>query len=141
MINRVVLVGRLTRDLELRKTNSDKSVVSITIAVDNRGKTQDGQRTASFIPVTIWNELANTVAKFCHKGSLVAVDGRLLQRNFEKKDGSKGNVIEVVADAITFLEKKSDNQNNNNNSNNNEAVADEPSSDDENTTVNDDLPF
>lgn len=140
MINRVVLVGRITRDPELRKTANDKSVVSVTVAVDNRGKTTDGQRTASFIPVTIWNELANTVCKFCHKGSLIAVDGRLQQRNFEKKDGTKASVLEVIADAISFLDKKPDGASNT-------AVASEPVSNDETSiaddaaTVNDDLPF
>jgi len=106
MINRVVLVGRLTRDPELRKTNSDKPVGSFTLAVDNRQKGPDGKKTASFIPVTVWNDQATNVCKYVRKGSLVGVEGRLQQRNFEKKDGSKASVLEVVADSVQFLEPK-----------------------------------
>jgi len=106
MVNRVVLVGRLVRDPELRKTNSDKSVASFTVAVDNRMKAADGQKSASFIPVTVWNEQANNVCKYCRKGSLVGVDGRLQQRNYEKKDGGKASVLEVIADSVQFLEPK-----------------------------------
>ena len=106
MVNRVVLVGRLTRDPELRKTNSDKPVASFTLAVDNRNKGADGQKTASFIPITVWNDQATNVCKYVRKGSLVGVDGRLLQRSYEKKDGTKANVLEVVADSVQFLEPK-----------------------------------
>ena len=106
MVNRVVIVGRLTRDPELRKTNSDKAVASFTVAVDNRNKGADGQKTASFIPVTVWNDQATNVCKYVRKGSLVGVDGRLLQRSYEKKDGTKANVLEVVADSVQFLEPK-----------------------------------
>ncbi|MCQ2795355.1 MAG: single-stranded DNA-binding protein [Bacilli bacterium] len=110
MVNRVVLVGRLTRDPELRKTNSDKPVASFTLAVDNRNKGADGQKTASFIPVTVWNDQATNVCKYVRKGSLVGVDGRLLQRSYEKKDGTKASVLEVVADSVQFLEPKGANK-------------------------------
>jgi len=106
MINRVILVGRLTRDPELRKTNTDTSVASFTLAVDNRNKNAEGKKTASFIPVTVWNEQANNVCKYVRKGSLVGVEGRLLQRSYEKKDGTKANVLEVIADSVQFLEPK-----------------------------------
>jgi single-strand DNA-binding protein len=107
MINRVVLVGRLTRDPELRRTASDMPVASFVLAVDNRGKTQDGQKTASFIPCVVWSNQADNVAKFVRKGSLVGVEGRLNQRSFDRKDGSKGQVIEVICDSVQFLEPKS----------------------------------
>ena len=110
MINRIVLVGRLTRDPELRKTNSDKPVASFTLAVDNRNKNAEGQKTASFIPITVWNDQATNVCKYVRKGSLVGVDGRLLQRTYEKKDGTKANVLEVVADSVQFLEPKGANK-------------------------------
>lgn len=106
MINRVILVGRLTRDPELRKTNSDTPVASFTLAVDNRTKSADGNKTASFIPITVWNEQATNVCKFVRKGSLVGVDGRIMQRSFERKDGTKANVLEVIADSVQFLEPK-----------------------------------
>lgn len=106
MINRIVLVGRLTRDPELRKTNNDKPVASFTLAVDNRTKNAEGQKTASFIPITVWNDQATNVCKFVRKGSLVGVDGRLVQRNFDRKDGTKASVLEVIADSVQFLEPK-----------------------------------
>lgn len=108
MINRVVLVGRLTRDPELRKTGTGTSVVSFTLAVDNRMKTPDGQRTASFIPCTCWSQVADTVVKFTRKGSLVGVDGRLNQRSYDRKDGTKAQVLEVICDSVQFLEPKGD---------------------------------
>lgn len=103
MVNRIVLVGRLTRDPELRKTPSGASVVAFTLAVDNR-PTKGGEKTASFIPVIGWNQTADNVAKYVHKGSLVGVDGRLTQRSYDKRDGSKAQVFEVVADSVQFLE-------------------------------------
>ncbi len=104
MLNRVVLVGRLTKDPELRRTASEIAVASFTVAVDNRG---GKERTTSFIPCTVWNAQADNVAKYTRKGSLVGVEGRLLQRTYDRKDGTKANVLEVVCDSVTFLESKS----------------------------------
>ena len=112
MINRVVLVGRLTRDPELRNTNSGNAVCSFTVAVDNRGKTSDGEKTASFIPCVVFSQQADNVSKYVRKGSLVGVEGRLSQRSFERKDGSKGTAIEVICDSVQFLEPKGNNTNN-----------------------------
>lgn len=106
MINRVVLVGRLTRDPELRKTNSGNSVCSFTIAVDNRTKNPDGSKSTSFIPCTCWNQAADLASKFIRKGSLVGVEGRLNQRNYQRQDGTKASVLEVVCDSVQFLEPK-----------------------------------
>ena len=108
MINRIILVGRLTRDPELRRTTTDVAVASFTLAVDDREKDANGERTTTFIDVTVWRDSADNVAKFCRKGSLVAVDGRLRQRRFERKDGSKGSTFEIVADSVQFLEPKKD---------------------------------
>ena len=107
MMNRIVLVGRLTRDPELRRTTSDIPVASFTLAVDDRQKDANGQKTTTFIGVTVWNQAADNVAKYCRKGSLVGVDGRIHQRTFERRDGSKASVIEVIADSVQFLEPKS----------------------------------
>ena len=107
MINRVILVGRMTRDPELRKTPSGASVASFTLAVDNRSG-RDGERSASFIPCTIWNQQAENVSRFTHKGSLVGVDGRLNQRSYDSKDGRRVSVIEVICDSVQFLERKDD---------------------------------
>lgn len=108
MINRIVLVGRLTRDPELRRTTSDVAVAQFTLAVDDRMKDQNGERTTTFIDVVIWRDQADNVAKFCRKGNLVGVDGRLRQRNFVRRDGSKGSTYEIVADSVQFLEPKKD---------------------------------
>ena len=104
-LNRVVLVGRMVRDPELKRTNSGTSVTSFTIAVDNLTKA-GGERSASFIPCTSWNKTAENVSKYCSKGSLVGVDGRLNQRSYEDKNGQKRSVVEVVAESVQFLERK-----------------------------------
>lgn len=109
MINRVVLVGRLTRDPELRKTVNGASVASFTIAVDNRTKGPNGERTTSFIPCTAWNQQAENACKYTHKGSLVGVEGRLNQRSYDAKDGRKVSVVEVICDSVQFLESKNSN--------------------------------
>lgn len=106
MINRVVLVGRATRDPELRKTNSGNSVCSFTIAIDNRMKNPDGTKSTSFIPCTVFTNQAENVAKFVKKGSLIGVEGRLNQRSYVKQDGSKASILEVLADSVQFLEPK-----------------------------------
>lgn len=106
-VNRVVLVGRLTRDPELRKTTSDSSVVSFTLAVDGI-PSRDGKANVSFISCVAWRNTAENVAKFTHKGSLVAVDGRLQQRTYMSKDNRKVSVVEVVCDTVQFLESKRD---------------------------------
>lgn len=122
MINRVVLVGRLVRDPELRKTTTGNAVCTFTIAVDNRFKGPDGNRTASFLPCVTWMQLADTVSKFARKGMLVGIEGRLNQRSFDRKDGTKGNVIEIVCDSVQFLEPKA--------AGNSENVSETPTFDD-----------
>lgn len=110
MINRIVLVGRLTRDPELRKTTQNNtSVVSFTVAVDDRFKNAAGERTTSFIPCIAWRDIADSVSKFTHKGSLVGVEGRLTQRTYVSKEGKNVSVFEVVCDSVQFLEPKSAN--------------------------------
>ena len=113
MVNRVVLVGRLVKDPELRKTNSDISVATFTIAVDNAVKEQDGTRGSLFLDCRVYRDQADNVAKFTRKGSKVAVDGSLNQRNFVRQDGSKGKVIEVYVDSVTFLDPNPNRENNN----------------------------
>ena len=104
MVNRVVLVGRLVKDPELRKTNTDISVATFTIAVDNAIKEQDGTRGSLFLDCRVYRDQADNMAKYTRKGSKVAVDGSLNQRNFTRQDGSKGKVIEVYVDSVTFLD-------------------------------------
>ena len=106
MINNVVLVGRLTRDPELKTTNSGTSVCSFTVAVDNRQKNPDGTKSASFIPCTAFQQSADNMSKFLKKGSLVGIVGRLNQRSYLNKDNIKVTVIEVLCDSVQFLEPK-----------------------------------
>ena len=104
MVNRVVLVGRLVKDPELRKTNSDISFATFTLAVDNRVRDADGTRGTIFIDCRVFRDQADSLVKNTRKGSKVAVDGSLNQRNFERRDGTKGKVIEIVVDSVTFLD-------------------------------------
>ena len=104
MVNRVVLVGRLVKDPELRKTNSDISFATFTLAVDNRVKETDGTRGTIFIDCRVFRDQADSLVKNTRKGSKIAVDGSLNQRNFERRDGTKGKVIEIVVDSVTFLD-------------------------------------
>ena len=108
MVNRVLLVGRLTKDPELRKTNSDISYATFTLAVDNRIREQDGTRGTIFIDCRVFRDQAENTVKYTRKGSMVAVDGSLNQRNYVRQDGSKGKAIEIIVDSVTFLEPKKD---------------------------------
>ena len=106
MINRVVLVGRLTRDPELRKTTSGNAVATFTVAIDNRLKNPDGSKSTSFIPCVVFGERSDVVTKFARKGMLVGVEGRINQRSYLKADSSKATVFEIVCDSVQFLEKR-----------------------------------
>ena len=109
MINRVVLVGRLTKDPVLRKTQSGASVTSFTVACDRRSK-QEGQPTADFINCVAWNKVADNTSKYTHKGSLVGVEGRIQTRTFDDKDGKKVFITEVLVESVQFLDTKSNTQ-------------------------------
>ena len=108
MVNRVVLAGRLVRDPELRKSSSGTSFATFTIAVDNRSKEADGTRGTLFLSCIIFGEQAENTVKYTRKGSMIAIDGSLNQRNFVRQDGSRGKEIEAVVDSITFLEPRRD---------------------------------
>ena len=105
MINRVVLVGRLTRDPELRKTQSGTSVCSFTMAVGRRVSTQ-GQPDADFINCVAWNKTADLMTQYLHKGSLIGLEGRIQTRSYDNQQGQRVYVIEVVAESVQFLEPK-----------------------------------
>ena len=106
MINRVVLVGRLTRDPELRRTQNGTAVTSFTLAIDNRIKDENGDKTTSFIPCVVWNQQAENCVRFIHKGSLVGIEGRLNQRTYQNKEGNNVQVIEVICDSVQYLDPK-----------------------------------
>ena len=106
MLNRIVVVGRLTRDPELRSTSNGVAVASFTVAVDRNFSNSRGERETDFIPVVVWRGLAETCGRYLSKGRLVAVDGRLQIRNYEANDGSRRSIAEIVADNVQFLSPK-----------------------------------
>lgn len=108
MINRVVLVGRLTRDPDLRTTGSGISVATFTLAVDRQFSNAQGERGADFINCVIWRKAAENFANFASKGSLVGIDGRIQTRSYDNKDGQRVYVTEVVVDNFTLLESRRD---------------------------------
>ena len=112
MLNRVILIGRLTRDPELRYTASGVAVTSFTLAVDRSYKNAQGERETDFINIVVWRQLAENCANFLSKGKLAAVDGRLQIRSYEGQDGQKRTVAEVVAEDVRFLSPKEGGQSN-----------------------------
>ncbi|MCF6094660.1 single-stranded DNA-binding protein [Microaerobacter geothermalis] len=107
MLNRVILIGRLTRDPELRYTPNGVAVTTFTLAVDRPFTNQQGQREADFINIVTWRQLAETCANYLKKGRLTAVEGRIQIRNYENNEGRRVYVTEVVADNVRFLESMS----------------------------------
>lgn len=106
MINRVVLIGRLTKDPVLRKTLNDKSVVQFTLAC-NRNVSKDGEQNVDFINCIAWNKVAELMVQYLHKGSLIGIDGRIQTRNYQDKSGRTVYLTEVVVEQQQFLEPKS----------------------------------
>lgn len=131
MLNRVVLVGRLTRDPDLRYTASGKAVANFTIAVNRPFSNQQGEREADFINCVIWNKSAESLANYMSKGSLIGIDGNLQSRSYDGQDGKRVYVTEVLAGSVQFLESKNktasnNNQNRTSNTNQNEKVSNTP---------------
>ncbi|EJR49967.1 single-stranded DNA-binding protein [Bacillus cereus VD115] len=103
-MNRVILVGRLTKDPDLRYTPNGVAVATFTLAVNRAFANQQGERDADFINCVIWRKQAENVANYLRKGSLAGVDGRLQTRNYEGQDGRRVYVTEVLAESVQFLE-------------------------------------
>ncbi|ALO02858.1 single-stranded DNA-binding protein [Lactiplantibacillus paraplantarum] len=110
MINRTILVGRLTRDPELRYTNGGAAVATFTIAVNRQFTNQNGEREADFISCVIWRKAAENFANFTHKGSLVGIDGRIQTRNYENQQGVRVYVTEVVVENFSLLESRAESE-------------------------------
>lgn len=108
MLNRIVLIGRLTKDPELRHTQSGKAVCAFTLAVDRPYLANNGNREADFINIVVWNKTAENCAQYLAKGKLAAVDGRLQIRSYDGQDGQRRYVTEVIADNVRFLSPKSE---------------------------------
>lgn len=121
MLNRSILVGRLTKDVELRYTGNGIAAGSFTLAVNRNFTNSQGEREADFINCVIWRKAAETFSQWTHKGSLVAVDGRLQTRNYENNQGITVYVTELVVDEFSFID--TNNGNNNQASNGNSGQS------------------
>ena len=108
MINRVILIGRLVRDVELVTTGSGLSRTRFDLAVDSWTKDDEGNRLTCYIPCVAFNKNAEYMVKNIRQGALISIEGRLNQRKYERQDGSKANVIEVICDNVSLLRSKGD---------------------------------
>ena len=115
MLNKIFLMGRLTRDPELRRTQSGTAVTSFSLAVDRDFKGQDGEKETDFIDIVAWRGTAEFVSKYFTKGRMAIVEGRLQIRDYTDRDGNKRRVAEVVADNVYFGDSKTDGGNRANN--------------------------
>lgn len=107
-MNRAVLVGRLTKDVDLRKTPNGASVVQFTLAINRKVKAQ-GQPDADFINCVAWNKTADLMAQYLRKGALIGIEGRIQTRNYDDRDGKRVYLTEVICESLTFLETKGNN--------------------------------
>lgn len=108
MLNRVIIMGRLGRDPELRKTQNGVSVTSFSVACDRDYKPENGERETDWINVTAWRNTADFVAKYFTKGRMALVEGRLQTRDYTDRDGNKRTAVEVIADNVYFGDSKRD---------------------------------
>ena len=146
MINNVVLVGRLTRDPELRFTSNGSAVATFNLAVNRNFTNQSGEREADFVNCVIWRKPAESLANYAKKGTLIGVVGRIQTRNYENQQGQKVFVTEVVCDNFQLLERRdsSESQSNNSSSQNSSSFKDtsDPFGNSSQIDINDDsLPF
>ncbi len=107
-MNKVILMGRLTKDPEVRYTQTGKVVTQFILAVDRPFKDADGNKETDFIPVVVWGKAAELVGNSCQKGHRLLIDGRLQIRSYEAKEGGKRWVTEIIANGVEFVERKSD---------------------------------
>jgi single-strand DNA-binding protein len=142
-MNKVVLIGRLTKDPELKFTpGNGTAVATLTLAVDRRFK-KEGEQSADFVPIVIWGKQAEATANYMSKGRLMGVSGRIQTRSYDAKDGTKRYVTEVVAEEVQFLDKANSGQGSQNNTSANTGINYDASIyEDEMTPIDDgDIPF
>ena len=143
MINNVVLVGRLTKDVELRYTPANQAVATFTLAVNRTFKNANGEREADFINVVIWRQAAENLANWAKKGALLGIIGRIQTRNYENTQGQRVYVTEVIAENFQMLESRNQQQGQSQN-NQQQQFANQPDPFSGGTPMNlsdDDLPF
>ena len=110
MLNKIIIMGRLTRDPELRRTGSGTAVTSFSLAVDRDFKSQSGEKETDFIDVVAWRSTAEFVSKYFRKGQMIAVQGSIQTRSYEDKQGNKRKAVEISADNVYFADSKSSSQ-------------------------------
>jgi single-strand DNA-binding protein len=108
MLSQTIIIGRTTKEPEFRQTQNGVSVATFTIAVDRNFKNQNGEKETDFFNIVCWRGLAETVGRYLGKGRLVAVSGRLQNRSYEAKDGTKRYITEIVASEVQFLDRAKD---------------------------------
>ncbi|CCW39602.1 TPA: single-stranded DNA-binding protein [Streptococcus agalactiae] len=138
MINNIVLVGRMTKDAELRYTPSNQAVATFSLAVNRNFKNQSGEREADFINCVIWRQQAENLANWAKKGALVGITGRIQTRNYENQQGQRVYVTEVVAESFQLLESRNSQQQTNQNGNSSNSYFGNANKMD---ISDDDLPF
>lgn len=141
MINRIIIIGRLTKDPELRHTQNGMATASFTLAVDRPFTNRDGDRDTDFIRVVTWRRLAENCANYLERGRLAGVDGRLQIRSFDNKEGQRVTIAEVVADNVRFLESRKSRTSNEPKKPNAEDIYGDPFDEDAVDISSDDLPF
>lgn len=109
-MNRTELIGRITRDIELTTTSTGVSVAKFSIAVDRKFKDADGNKITDFFNVVAWRGLAETISKYCKKGSKIFIAGELQNRSWDKEDGTKAYITEIIANDCEFLDSKQDSE-------------------------------
>lgn len=125
-MNKVFLIGRLTRDPELRYTGSNTAVATFSLAVNRTFTNQSGEREADFINIVVWRKQAENVKNYLQQGSQVAIDGRIQTRSYDDQNGQKRYVTEVVADNVEFLGSRGSSNSSNNISTSNNNVEPTP---------------
>ena len=108
MFNKVILIGRTTKEVELRRTSNGTAVATFTLALDNRYVLKDGKPSTDFISCVAWANTAETMEKYVRKGALIAVEGRIQTRNYDNKDGNRVYITEVVVETMRMLESRAD---------------------------------
>lgn len=109
-MNKVFLIGNITRDPELSETNSGVAVCRFSIAVNRRRASEDAEQQTDFFNVTVWRGLAETVARYCKKGNKVAVSGQIQIRQYEDREGAKRTSVDIIAEEVEFLSPKSNDE-------------------------------
>ena len=138
-MNKAFLIGRLTRDPELRYSSSNAPIVNFSIAIDRQYTNNQGQRETDFINIVAFQKQAENIKKYLAKGSLVAVDGRIQTRNYDDKDGKRVYVTEVVADRVQFLNSKASDKDSSSFEDNSVSPADFQNEGPKETNVSDDV--